>query len=139
MSESCRPPRHSEIRPQEGAERREAHLTMSALTRGCALLPKRRARLSALTLAALATGYHPDGSAPEPGFLKARRQGVLPVRRRGLELSTLRADRSFCRSTGDPEPPGSGSHSSARGHRPLLRPSKVPSRKATLSEQGDLR
>jgi hypothetical protein len=23
--------------------------------------------------AALATGYHPDGSAPEPGFLKARR------------------------------------------------------------------
>jgi hypothetical protein len=56
---------------------------MSALTRGCALLPKRRARLSALTLAALATGYHPDGSAPEPGFLKARRQGVLPVRRMG--------------------------------------------------------
>jgi hypothetical protein len=31
----------------------------------------RRARLSALTLAALATGYHPDGSAPEPGFLEA--------------------------------------------------------------------
>jgi hypothetical protein len=28
------------------------------------------ARLSALTLAALATGYHPDGSAPEPGFPK---------------------------------------------------------------------
>jgi hypothetical protein len=23
--------------------------------------------------AALATGYHPDGSAPEPGFLKTRR------------------------------------------------------------------
>jgi hypothetical protein len=23
--------------------------------------------------AALATGYYPDGSAPEPGFLKARR------------------------------------------------------------------
>jgi hypothetical protein len=80
------------------------------LLRGCALLPKRRARLSALTLAALATGYHPDGSAPEPGFLKTRRIGVLPVRRIGLELSTLRADRSFCRSTGDPEPPGSGAH-----------------------------
>ena len=31
--------------------------------------------------AALATGYHPDGSAPEPGFLKARRRGVLPARR----------------------------------------------------------
>ena len=68
------------------------------LLRGCALLPKRRARLSALTLAALATGYYPDGSAPEPGFLKTQRQGVLPVRRIGLELSTLRADRSFCRS-----------------------------------------
>ena len=38
--------------------------------RGCALLLKRRARLSALTLAALATGYYPDGSAPEPGFPK---------------------------------------------------------------------
>jgi hypothetical protein len=25
-------------------------------------------RLSALTLAALATGFYPDGSAPEPGF-----------------------------------------------------------------------
>ena len=63
---------------ERSAERRIQ--TMSALTRGCAL---RRARLSALTLAALATGYHPDGSAPEPGFLKARRQGVLPVRRMG--------------------------------------------------------
>jgi hypothetical protein len=31
--------------------------------------------------AALTTGYHPDGSAPEPGFLKARRIGVLPARR----------------------------------------------------------
>jgi len=31
--------------------------------------------------AALTTGYHPDGSAPEPGFLKARRRGVLPARR----------------------------------------------------------
>jgi hypothetical protein len=31
--------------------------------------------------AALATGYYPDGSAPEPGFLKTRRTGVLPVRR----------------------------------------------------------
>jgi hypothetical protein len=60
--------------------------------------------------AAFTTGYHPDGSAPEPGFPKARRIGVLPVRRTTrLELSTLRADRSFCRPTGDPEPPGCGS------------------------------
>src|ERR1700722_19052714 len=34
--------------------------------------------------AALATGYHPDGSAPEPGFLKARRTSVLPARRTTL-------------------------------------------------------
>src|ERR1700722_4394323 len=36
--------------------------------RGCAPLSFFAARrLSALTLAALATGYYPDGSAPEPG------------------------------------------------------------------------
>jgi len=29
-------------------------------------------RLSALTLAALATGFYPDGSAPEPGFPRLR-------------------------------------------------------------------
>jgi hypothetical protein len=34
--------------------------------------------------------------------------GVLPARRVRLELSTLRADRSFCRPTGDPEPPECG-------------------------------
>jgi hypothetical protein len=36
-------------------------------------------RLSALTLAALATGYYPDGSAPEPGFPRRRLTGVLPA------------------------------------------------------------
>ena len=69
---------------------------------------QRRARLSALTLAALATGYYPDGSAPEPGFPQTSRTGVLPAWPFCLRLSTLRADRSFCRPTGDPEPPGSG-------------------------------
>ena len=42
-------------------------------------LHMRRARLSALTLAALATGCHPDGSAPEPGFPLRRLAGVLPA------------------------------------------------------------
>ena len=37
------------------------------------------ARLSALTLAALATGYHPDGSAPEPGFPTTEPRSVLPA------------------------------------------------------------
>ena len=59
-------------------------------------------------------------------------QGVLPVRRIRLELSTLRADRSFCRPTGAPEPPGSGSHPSARGDRTRSHLPKVPSRKAPL-------
>jgi len=40
---------------------------------------QQRARLSALTLAALATGYYPDGSAPEPGFPRRRLTGVLPA------------------------------------------------------------
>jgi hypothetical protein len=69
----------------------------------------RRARLSALTLAALATGYHPDGSAPEPGFRDAAVARCFAGKpRRCAALSTLRADWSLCRSTGDPEPPGSG-------------------------------
>src|SRR5262249_57854638 len=108
------------------------------LLRGCALLPKRRARLSALSLAALASGYCPDGSAPEPGFLKTRRIGVLPVRRIGLELSTPRADRSFCRSTGDPEPPGSGAHI-LRARAPPPAPSfESALAKGALSEQGTI-
>jgi hypothetical protein len=40
---------------------------------------QQRARLSALTLAALATGYYPDGSAPEPGFPRRPLTGVSPV------------------------------------------------------------
>ena len=81
---------------------------------------QQRARLSALTLAALATGYYPDGSAPEPGFpRRAAKRAFLPLRQQKVpRLSTLRADRSLCRSTGDPKPPGSGSaKKSARGHR----------------------
>jgi len=46
--------------------------------RGCAQLYL-RARLSALSFAALATGYYPDGSAPEPGFPRRRLTGVLPA------------------------------------------------------------
>ena len=90
------------------------------------------ARLSALTLAALATGYHPDGSAPEPGFPKTDLAGVLPARPSCLRLSTLRADRSFCRSTGDPEPPGSGLAIPRAGTAPRFRLSGLPFRKGAL-------
>jgi hypothetical protein len=51
---------------------------MSAISAACALFFQ-RAHLSALTLAALATGYYPDGSAPEPGFPRRRLTGVLPA------------------------------------------------------------
>jgi hypothetical protein len=51
----------------------------------------------------------PDGSAPEPGFPRRWLAGVLPASPESLpRLSTLRADRSLCRSTGDPKPPGCG-------------------------------
>jgi hypothetical protein len=47
------------------------------LLRGCAHLAKTRARLSAPTLAALAKGFYPDGSAPEPGFPKSQARRVF--------------------------------------------------------------
>jgi hypothetical protein len=93
------------------------------------------ARLSALTLAALATGYHPDGSAPEPGFPPTDFAGVLPAWPSCLRLSTLRADRSFCRPTGDPEPPGSGLAIPRAGTAPRFRPSGLPFRKGALRER----
>jgi hypothetical protein len=75
----------------------------------------------------------PRWLSPRTGFPQGTAYQVFcPFAAQRLELSTLRADRSFCRPTGDPEPPGSGSHSSARGHRIPLRPPKVPSRKAPL-------
>ena len=60
------------MRKKREAERREAHCSANVRAKRGARLPLREMRrLSALTLAALATGYHPDGSAPEPGFPQA--------------------------------------------------------------------
>ena len=79
------------------AERRKAHCptnvraadkcTQSAqliCLCGRASLFEAARRLSALTLAALATGCYPDGSAPEPGFPRLRRKvsGARRVLRR---------------------------------------------------------
>jgi hypothetical protein len=123
--------------PSMSAGRRQvnANLRSSSATRLRAS-SQRRARLSALTLAALATGYHPDGSAPEPGFPKTDFASVLPARPSCLRLSTLRADRSFCRSTGDPEPPGSGWHIRRAGTAPRFRVSGLPFRKGALNARG---
>ena len=90
-------------------------------------------RLSALTLAALATGFYPDGSAPEPGFPQPWLAGICPLRQTMPQLSTLRADRSYCRSTGDPEPPGCG-WQAARGHRASLSSLRHAFRKGALNK-----
>jgi hypothetical protein len=69
---------------RRSAERRMP--TMSAHTGKRHRLPMLKARLRATIegapafrrfTAALATGYYPDGSAPEPGFLKTRRTGCF--------------------------------------------------------------
>jgi hypothetical protein len=101
---------------------------LSAAARHC----RGRARLPALHRG---TRHRllPRWLSPRTGFPQGTARKVFcPLAAVRLELSTLRADRSFCRPTGAPEPPGSGSHSSARGHRIPLRLPKVPSRKAPL-------
>ena len=61
---------------------------------------------------------------------------VLPAWPSCLRLSTLRADRSFCRSTGDPEPPGSGLAYPRAGTAPRFRLSGLPFRKGALNARG---
>ena len=61
----------------------------------------------------------PRWLSPGTGFPAALAGGFCPLRQALPQLSTLRADRSWCRSTGDPEPPGCG-WQAARGHRASL-------------------
>jgi hypothetical protein len=66
-------------------------------------------------LPALHRGTHhrlsPRWLSPRTGFPQSTAKRVFcPLAAQRFELSTLRADRSFCRPTGDPGPPGSGSH-----------------------------
>jgi len=91
--ELCPPPRTEKIRLRRKGRR-------SAERRMCQSCPRssdKRRRLPMLSArlraalggapafrrftAALANGFYPDGSAPEPGFRKTRRAGVLPMRR----------------------------------------------------------
>jgi hypothetical protein len=52
-------------------------------------------------------------------------------------LSTLRADRSLCRSTGDPKPPGSGWQNPRAGTAPRIRCLGMPSGTAPCTKRGD--
>jgi hypothetical protein len=106
------------------------------LLRGCATSSQRRARLSALTLAALATGYHPDGSAPEPGFLEAAASGVLPA----MPQRCVRVKHAPCRPVFLPVDRGPRAArvrigNSARGDRPSLRLSGMPSGQTPFGER----
>jgi hypothetical protein len=113
--------------------------------RAAARRSRGRARLPALH-----RGTHqrllPRWLSPRTGFPQSTAKRVFcPPAAQRFELSTLRADRSFCRPHSSlpwrklrtlvcaaPGPPGSGSHQSARGRRIPLRFPKVPSRKAPL-------
>jgi hypothetical protein len=90
----------------------------------------RRARHSARTLR-----HSPPATTPmaQPQNRVSRKRalpGVLPPWPKCLRLSTLRADRSFCRSTGDPGPPGSGSANPRAGTAPRSAFQACPSGKA---------
>jgi hypothetical protein len=68
------------------ATKKESGAPKGALSNQCSAISaaacRAARRLSALTLAALTTGYYPDGSAPEPGFPRRRLTGVLPASRK---------------------------------------------------------
>jgi hypothetical protein len=88
------------------AKRRKAHCPTNRRLRGGASMTG-RARLSALH-----RGTHhrllPRWLSPRTGFPDVSSSQVFCPLASSRRLSTLRADRSFCRSTGAPEPPECG-------------------------------
>jgi hypothetical protein len=111
------------------AERRKAHvLLMSApqtslrslrnsSVRGVRAVYS-RARLPALTLAALATGYYPDGSAPEPGFPRRWLTGILPASRKSTAVKHAPCGPVFLPADRGPEAAREREgRTPARGHR----------------------
>ena len=68
------PPQSKKLRSFASREKEGSGAPKGALSNQCPRQARLRAavlaarRLSALTLAAFATGFYPDGSAPEPGF-----------------------------------------------------------------------
>jgi hypothetical protein len=67
------------MRKEDGKRSAERRIVQAMSATCAARIFAKMRRLSALTLAALATGYHPDGSAPEPGFPRRWLTGVLPA------------------------------------------------------------
>jgi len=112
-SEACSPRCHKaksyEALPpakKREAERRKAHCPINVrVKRGCALLSWRRAAFRRSRLR-----HSPPASTPMAQLQNRVSRGLTDgcfARFAKLpRLSTLRADRSLCRSTGDPKPPG---------------------------------
>jgi hypothetical protein len=109
------------------AKRRKAHAVhCPRRTSGCRhpngpgaeAIPAGTARLPALHRGTRHAGRNQHWLSPRTGF-PATGQGAVfcPPSPFLPRLNALRVDRSLCRSTGAPGPPGGGSHSSARGHR----------------------
>jgi hypothetical protein len=78
------------------------------------------------------TGF--PAAAAKRAFLPLRQPKRKPMPR----LSTLRADRSLCRSTGDPKPPGSGRQNPRAGTAPRHRCYGMPSGTAPCTKRGNL-
>ena len=115
--ELCSPPtkRKKAKKQKEGRRSAERRIVSPIAACAAARLSMRGAPAFRRSATALATGCHPDGSAPEPGFRKdAAARCFAGTPQSCLALSTLRTDRSFCRSTGTPGPPGNGLRDRAR-------------------------
>ena len=109
-------------RPRQEKGKRSAEmrivLPMSASSAACALFFS-----SAPTFRRSRLRHSPPASTPMAQLQNrvsrgGRAAGVSPAsptkEKKMPRLSTLRADRSLCRSTGDPKPPGSGSDKLSR-------------------------
>jgi hypothetical protein len=110
--------KRSAERPSNHCPRIADKSTQSAQTNRGALAFRRS---TAALASAVATA---SGSAPEPRFL-GRGWGGCFARLGPVQSSELLADRSFCRPSGAPKPPGSGLQIRSRAP-PLLRFSGMP-------------
>jgi hypothetical protein len=128
MSEACRPPCQSRFAPGKKQKKRGSGAPRGACepcprcanewSQFASLICYAAARFLARRAPAFRRSrwrHSPPAITPmaQPQNRVSSRRGVevfCPFAAQRLELSTLRADRSFCRSTGDPEPPGSGAH-----------------------------